>query len=56
VLGVDMDDVDPSLADVVARVSRADAPEYLWELRGLVASLGVETVIPTVSDELVLVA
>lgn len=54
VLGVDMQDVDPSIADVVARVSRADAPQYLWELRGLVASLSVDTVIPTVSDELVL--
>ncbi|WP_347109688.1 ATP-grasp domain-containing protein [Paenarthrobacter sp. S56] len=56
VLGADMQTVDPGVADVVAQVSRADSPAYLWELRGLVAKHGVEVLVPTVSDELVLIS
>ncbi|MGP0224586.1 ATP-grasp domain-containing protein [Paenarthrobacter sp. NCHU4564] len=56
VLGVDMRDVNPRTADAVARVSSSDAPAYLWELRGLAAKHGIELVVPTVSDELVLMA
>lgn len=56
VLGADMQAVDPAAADVVAQVSRADSPAYLWELRGLVAKHGVEVLVPTVSDELVLIS
>ncbi|MEV7661374.1 ATP-grasp domain-containing protein [Paenarthrobacter sp. NPDC089316] len=53
VLGVDMRPVHDSAADVVEVVSPVNAPGYLWELRGLVATHGIELVIPTVSEELV---
>ncbi|MDR6986415.1 carbamoyl-phosphate synthase large subunit [Paenarthrobacter nitroguajacolicus] len=56
VLGVDMQKVLPSAADAVSMVSPSSAPGYLWELRGLVAAHGIELMVPTVSDELVLVA
>ncbi|MFJ4171224.1 ATP-grasp domain-containing protein [Paenarthrobacter sp. NPDC089714] len=56
VLGVDMQTVDTRSADMVARVSRSGAPGYLWELRGLIAQHGIHVVVPTVSDELVLVS
>ena len=56
VLGVDMKQVHASAADAVAVVSPANAPGYLWELRGLVAAHGIGLVVPTVSDELMLMA
>ena len=56
VLGVDMKQVHASAADAVVVVSPADAPGYLWELRGLVAAHGIGLVVPTVSDELMLMA
>ncbi|MFJ5957554.1 ATP-grasp domain-containing protein [Paenarthrobacter sp. NPDC092416] len=56
VLGVDMQQVQASAADVVAVVSPSSSPGYLWELRGLVGSYGIELLVPTVSDELVLVS
>ena len=56
VLGTDMQAVEAGRADSVAQVSRADAPEYLWELRGLIAQHGVNVLVPTVSDELVLIS
>ncbi|MFF1828334.1 ATP-grasp domain-containing protein [Paenarthrobacter sp. NPDC058040] len=56
VLGVDMQAVGSGSADVVAKVSRSDAPGYLWELRGLTAQHAIDVLVPTVSDELVLVS
>lgn len=56
VLGVDMQEVPASAADIVSLVSPASSAGYLWELRGLVANHGIELLVPTVSDELVLVA
>lgn len=56
VLGVDMQQVEASVADVVSVVSPSSSPGYLWELRGLVATHGIELLVPTVSDELVLVS
>ncbi|WP_311214140.1 MULTISPECIES: ATP-grasp domain-containing protein [unclassified Arthrobacter] len=56
VLGVDMNQVHASAADAVSVVSPSSAPGYLWELRGLVAAHEIELVVPTVSDELVLMA
>ncbi|MEJ1115199.1 ATP-grasp domain-containing protein [Paenarthrobacter sp. CCNWLY172] len=56
VLGVDMKQVHASAADTVSVVSPSSAPGYLWELRGLVAAYEIELVVPTVSEELVMVA
>ncbi|MEI2277055.1 ATP-grasp domain-containing protein [Paenarthrobacter ilicis] len=56
VLGVDMRPVPTSAGDSVAVVSPSESPQYLWELRGLVATHGIQLLIPTVSDELVAVA
>ena len=56
VLGVDMQQVHGSAADMVSLVSASSSPDYLWELRGLVGAHGIELVVPTVSDELVLVS
>ncbi|MEV7603864.1 ATP-grasp domain-containing protein [Paenarthrobacter sp. NPDC089322] len=56
VAGADMQQVPRAAAHAVAVVSRADSPGYLWELRGLVASHGIDFLIPTVSDELVLLS
>lgn len=56
VLGADVLPVRPGAADAVAVVSPATAPGYLWELRGLVASYGIEVLIPTMSEELVVVS
>ncbi|MFE4194469.1 ATP-grasp domain-containing protein [Paenarthrobacter sp. NPDC056912] len=56
VLGVDMQPVHGSAADAVTVVSPSNSPGYLWELRGLVAANGIELVVPTVSDELVLLS
>ncbi|WP_026547632.1 ATP-grasp domain-containing protein [Paenarthrobacter nicotinovorans] len=56
VLGVDMKRFPASTADALSVVSPSSAPGYLWELRGLVAAHGIDLVVPTVSDELVMVA
>lgn len=56
VLGVDMQEVDSRSADALARVSPSNAPGYLWELRGLIAQHAIDVVVPTVSDELVVVS
>jgi carbamoylphosphate synthase large subunit len=56
VLGVDMQEVPASAADIVSVVSPSSSPGYLWELRGLVATHGIDVLVPTVSDELVLVS
>ncbi|MGJ3191364.1 ATP-grasp domain-containing protein [Paenarthrobacter sp. FR1] len=56
VLGVDRQRTRPGVADIVAVVSPCRAPEYLWELRGLVAKYDIQFLIPTVSEELVLAA
>ncbi|MGR0161679.1 ATP-grasp domain-containing protein [Paenarthrobacter nitroguajacolicus] len=56
VLGVDVRPAARWVADVVAVVSPSDAPGYLWELRGLVAMYGIEVLIPTITDELVVVS
>lgn len=56
VLGVDMRPVHASVADTVSLVSASSSPGYLQELGGLAGAHGIELVVPTVSDELVLVS
>ncbi|MFW0771819.1 ATP-grasp domain-containing protein [Paenarthrobacter nitroguajacolicus] len=56
VLGADEIPVRRGSADAMAIVSPATAPGYLWELRGLVATYGIEVLIPTMGGELVVVS
>ncbi|MCD4852222.1 ATP-grasp domain-containing protein [Arthrobacter sp. AK01] len=56
VLGADAQRARPSGVDAAAVVSPPQAPGYLWELRGLVANYGIEILIPTISEELVLMS
>ncbi|MCT9871539.1 ATP-grasp domain-containing protein [Paenarthrobacter aurescens] len=56
VLGADARRARPGGADAAAVVSPPHAPGYLWELRGLVANYGIEILIPTISEELVLMS
>lgn len=56
VLGVDVLPGRGGFADVVSAVSPPDALGYLWELRGLVATHGIEVLIPTMNAELVVVS
>lgn len=56
VLGVDGQRPQSRYADAGATVSAPTAPGYLWELRGLVARHAIEVLIPTVSEELVLMS
>jgi len=41
---------------MVSLVSASSSPDYLWELRGLAGVHAIDLVVPTVSDELVLVS
>ncbi|WP_286179242.1 hypothetical protein [Arthrobacter sp. ISL-95] len=56
VLGVDVLPIRGGFGDAASVVSPSDVPGYLWELRGLVATYGIDVLIPTMSAELVVVA